>query len=133
VRRIEVVDPRRRADARVGDADIEAAEESFRLGDEARDLRRVGDVAGQPGDGRAAVFEHGRRRLGALGVAAADHHPGAFVGQRLGDGETDASRPAGDEGHAVPEDSRGAHRTASRPQSTTSVAPLTYEAPPPAR
>ena len=58
------------------------------------------DVFGAPGVGRNRQRARTEARLRALevgSVPAGDHDPGALRHERLGDGEADALRPAGDQ------------------------------------
>ena len=114
VRGVDLLDHRLETDAGVGDADVEAAEEPLRLGDDALDLRRVGDVAGETRDGRAPAAELGGGRLRALRVAAADHEARALACQGAGDGEADPARAAGDQRHLAGERGAGGRRAVSR-------------------
>jgi len=76
-------------------------------------LQRVfaADVGGH-GQGRAGTVrgvDLGGHGLAGVLLARADHHPGAVLGQAVGDGAADAARRAGDHGHLAFQVEQGAH------------------------
>jgi hypothetical protein len=96
--------PLHRADARVGEGDVQAPEALDRQGDQGLDVGLHGHVGRLDGDRLAQLA--GQLAEQAL-VEVAHHHPGALGHEAPRRGPSDARRAPGDEGHLACQSAHG--------------------------
>ena len=80
------------------DDDVDPAELAGHVTHPLLQRRAVPDVDGAPGGLHTLRLQRGDGTLDVVGVTGADGHVGPLVGERLGDGASDAPRAPGDDG-----------------------------------